>query len=103
MGSHDGVAPRLRRRRSKSAPNVAPELFLSYLPLSISLSAISLLLSAVDHSCFFFHPLLLQSYDLLSTVNPASTFSFVSFTSARSTAEDYQRTAKENGWVSGVP
>jgi hypothetical protein len=58
----------------KSALNITLEPFLSHSPVSFSPLVISLLLAIVDHSLLSFHPLLLQSYDLLSTVAPASTF-----------------------------
>ena len=66
------------------------ELSLSHLPVSISL------LSNLSS-----RPLPLPSYVVFSIAAPAFTFPFVSFMRGmgrRRTAEDYQRTAEENGW-----
>jgi hypothetical protein len=56
-------------------------LYLSHLPVLFSPSAISLLLSAVDYNRLSAHPLFFPSYVVFSTVAPAFTFQFVSFTS----------------------
>ena len=58
-------------------------------------------LSTVSYSPLILLPFLLRHYVLFSTVAPAFTLQFVSFTSRDGcTAEDYQRTAEENGWDS---
>jgi hypothetical protein len=87
-----------------STLTITLELSLSHLPVSFSPSTTSPFLSPVDHSRLSSHPLLLRSFDLLSTVNLAFTFplSFTSVMGRRRTVEDYQRTADENGWVPGA-
>jgi len=55
-----------------------------------------------DRGRLSFHPLLLRPYDLSATVTPASTFSFISFTSVMGrsrTPENYQQTAEESDLV----
>src|ERR1700722_2098300 len=81
MGSHGGVAPRRHRTRRETCSEYNNET-LSHLPVSFSPSAISL--SCCPRSITIVCPPIRfssPSYAVFSTVTPAFTFQFVSFTS----------------------
>ena len=96
-GRHNPEGEICSKYNDGTLPHSYPHLIFSFRNLSLAVRG--------RLQSFVPYPLLLPSYVVFSTVAPTFTFPFVSFTSRmgrRRTAEDYQPTAEENGWVPGA-